>query len=178
MPRLNVVTPEQATGQTGELYAAINSAVGAVPNIYQGVANSPAVLGALLQVGQTLKQGRLSGAEGEAIRLAVSQANGCNYCLAAHTLLGRQAGLNEADVVAVRRGRAGDAKIAALVGFVNAVLRPNGVVSDADVEAVKAAGYDDAQITEALLVIGETTFTNLFNRVHQTSLDFPPAPRI
>jgi uncharacterized peroxidase-related enzyme len=178
MARLNVVTPEQATGQTGELYGAIKSAVGAIPNIYQGVANSPAALGAVLQIGQALKQGRLGGAEAEAIRLAVSEANGCDYCLAAHTLLGRQAGLSDADVVQIRRGRARDSKIAALVGFVNAVLRPNGALSDADIQAVKAAGYDDAQITEALLVIGETTFTNMFNRVHQTPLDFPAAPKI
>jgi uncharacterized peroxidase-related enzyme len=178
MPRLNVITPEQATGQTGELYGAIKSAVGAVPNIYQGVANSPAALGAILQIGKALKEGGLSGAEVEAIRLAVSEANGCDYCLAAHTLLGRQAGLNDTDLVQIRQGRAGNSKLAALVGFVNAVLRPNGALSDAEIQAVKAAGYNDAQITEVLLVIGETTFTNLFNRVHQTPLDFPPAPRI
>lgn len=86
MPRLNVVTPETATGQTQALYAAIKGAVGMVPNIYQGIGNSPAALGGLLGLGEALKKGQLTAAEIEAIKLAVSQAYGCTYCLAAHTL--------------------------------------------------------------------------------------------
>ncbi len=178
MPRLSVVTPAQAAGRTKELYDAIARAAGGVPNIYQGVGNSAAALSALLGMGEALKQGQLSPAEIEAIKLVVSEAYGCTYCLAAHTLLGKKAGLAEADTIGIRRGTVAQPKLAALVKFVGALIGPAARVSDAELEAVRAAGYGDAQLTEALLVVSQTVFTNLFNRVHQTPLDFPAAPAL
>lgn len=178
MSRLNVVTPEQATGQTKELYDAITRAVGGVPNIYQGVANSAAALEGVLHIGAVLGKGQLSGADVEAVKLVVSEAYGCTYCLAAHTLLGKKAGLTEEQTLGIRRGAPQPAKLAALVRFVNAAIQPKGRVSDDDLRAVRAAGYNDAQITETLLTIAQTVFTNLFNRVHQTPLDFPAAPKL
>lgn len=178
MARLNVVTPERATGQTKELYDAIKRAVGGVPNIYQGVGNSAAALEGVLHIGAVLGKGQLTAAEVEAIKLVVSEAYGCTYCLAAHTLLGKKAGLTDEQAIGVRRGAVHDAKLQALVKFVNAAIQPKGRISDEDVRAVKVAGYSDAQITEALLAIAQTVFTNLFNRVHQTPLDFPAAPSL
>jgi AhpD family alkylhydroperoxidase len=178
MPRLNVVTPSQASGRTRELYDGLTKAIGGVPNIYQGIGNSAAALGAALGIGEALKQGQLTAAETEAVKLAVSQAYGCNYCLAAHTLLGKKAGLTDEQAIDIRRGTYGLSKLAALVSFVNAVLHPGARLPDGELQAVRAAGYNDAQITEALMVIAQTVFTNLFNRVHQTPLDFPAAPSL
>lgn len=178
MPRLNVVTPEQATGQTKELYNAIERAVGGIPNIYQGVGNSAAALEGVLHIGEVLKKGRLTSAEIEAIKLAVSETYGCNYCLAAHSLLGKKAGLTDEEVISIRSGASQKPKIGALVKFVNAVIQPQARVSDDEVRAVRTAGYNDAQIAETLLTVAQTVFTNLFNRVHQTPLDFPPAAKI
>lgn len=178
MTRLHVVTPQQSDGRVKELFAGIQASVGMIPNIYQGVANSPAALEGLLHLGKVLGTGQLSGAEIEAVKLVVSQAYGCNYCLAAHTLLGKKHGLTEGETIAVRRGTIEQPKLGALVKFVNAVFRPEGRASDDDVRALRAAGYNDAQITEVVLVIAQTVFTNLFNRVHQTPVDFPPAPGI
>lgn len=178
MPRLNVVTPAQATGQTKALYDAIKRAVGGVPNIYQGVGNSAAALEGVLHIGEVLSKGQLTAAEIEAVKLVVSEAYGCNYCLAVHSLLGRKAGLTEEELIGIRRGTSPQAKIGALVRFVNAVIQPKARISDGEVRAVKAAGYNDAQITETLLTVAQTVFTNLFNRVHQTPLDFPPAAKI
>ncbi len=178
MSRLAVVKPDQATGKTKELYDGIKRAVGGVPNIYQGIGNSAAALEGLLGLGAALGKGALSGAEIEAVKLVVSEAYGCTYCLAAHTLLGRKAGLTEAQTIDARRGALQEPKLGALLAFASNALQPAGRVADEDLRAVKAAGYDDAQITEALLVIAQTVFTNLFNRVHQTALDFPPAPSL
>lgn len=178
MARLNVVTPQQASGRVKELFDGIHASVGMIPNIYQGVANSTAALEGLLHLGKVLATGQLIGAEIEAVKLVVSQAYGCNYCLAAHTLLGKKHGLTESETVAIRRGTIEPPKLGALVKFVNAVMRPEGRATDADVRALRAAGYNDAQIAEILLVIAQTVFTNLFNRVHQTPVDFPPAPGI
>jgi uncharacterized peroxidase-related enzyme len=178
MPRLSVVTPEQATGRTRELYDAIKRAMGGIPNIYQGVGNSAVALDGVLHIGEALKKGRLSAAEIEAIKLAVSQAYGCVYCLAVHSLLGRKAGLSSEELIDIRRGAPRTPKIGALVRFVNALIQPQARLSDDEVRAVKAAGYDDAQITETLLTVAQTVFTTLFNRVHQTPLDFPAAPSL
>ncbi len=178
MARLNVVSPELATGQTKILYDAIRRTAGGVPNIYQGVANSPAALDGVLYIGAVLGKGQLSAAEVEAVKLTVSQIYGCTYCLAVHTLLGKKAGLTDEQAISIRRGTPQQPKLAALVKFVNAAIQPKGRISDDDLRAVKAAGYNDAQITEVLLTIGHTVFTNLFNRVHQTPLDFPPAPSL
>lgn len=178
MARLNVVTPAQATGQTKALYDAIQGAIGMVPNIYQGLGNSPTALEGALHTDGLLKKGQLGGAEIEAIKLAVSQAYGCNYCLAAHTLLGKKAGLSDADALAVRRGNVQQPRLAALVKFVNAAIRPEARIADADLAAIRAVGYSDAQIAEIVQTIAQTVYTNLFNRVHQTPVDFPAAPAL
>lgn len=178
MARLNVVTPAQATGRTKELYAAIEGAIGMVPNIYQGLGNSPTALEGALHTDGLLKKGQLNGAEIEAIKLAVSEAYGCTYCLAAHTLLGKKAGLTDADTLSIRRGTPQQPKIGALVKFVNAVLHPQSRISDAQLAAVKAAGYNDAQLAEIVQTVAQTVYTNLFNRVHQTATDFPAAPAL
>lgn len=178
MSRLNVVTPEQASGQTKELYNAIQHAVGGVPNIYQGIGNSPAALDGLLHIGAVLGKGQLTTVEAEAVKLVVSEIYGCNYCLAAHTLIGKKAGLTDEQAISIRRGTPQQPKLGALIKFVNAAIQPKGRISDDDLRAVKTAGYNDAQITEALLTVAQTVFTNLFNRVHQTALDFPAAPAL
>lgn len=178
MSRLNVVNPTTATGSTKALYDGIVGAIGMVPNIHQGLGNSPAALEGLLQIEGILRKAALSAAEVEAIKLAVSENYRCTYCLAAHTLLGKKAGLSQEETVRIRRGSAATPKLAALIQFVNTAIRPEGVIADADVTAIREAGYTDAQLAEIMLVIGQTVFTNLFNRLHQTDLDFPAAPAI
>ena len=108
----------------------------------------------------------------------MSEAYGCDYCLAAHTLLGKKAGLTEEDTLTIRRNVSTKPGIGALVRFVNAALHPRARVSDAELEALRGAGYNDAQIAETVQVIAQTVFTNLFNRVHKTALDFPAAPAL
>lgn len=178
MPRLNAVSTDQANGRVRELYDGIKKAVGAVPNIYQGIANSPAALDVLLGMGAKLKGGGLSGADTETIKLVVAQVYGCNYCLAVHTMVGRKAGLSEADTIAIRRGAIAEPRLSALVGFVSKAVQPAGKISDEDLRAIRAAGFDDGQITEILMVLAQTVFTTLFNRVNQTEIDFPSAPSL
>jgi len=176
MPRMNVVAVEQANGRVRELYDGLKSAIGAVPNIYRSVANSPAALDILLGMGAKLREGGLTGAQIEAVKLVVSQIYGCTYCLAAHTLVGKKAGLTEADTLAIRRGTIADPGLSALARFVNAAIQPAGRISDEELKAIRGAGFSDAQITEILMVLAQTVFTTLFNRVNQTELDFPAAP--
>lgn len=179
MSRLNTTLSEKMQGQVNELYAAIRQAMGGiVPNVYQGLGNSPQVLKAYLQTDDCLSKGNLSGREREIIALVVSQGNRCEYCLAAHTLIGGKYGLRQDQIRAIRNGNPQEAKIAVLVRFVKAIISQRGAVSDQELADFKLAGYSDAQVPDVILTIAMTIFTNYFNHVHQTVVDFPKAESV
>lgn len=175
MARLHTLTADQATGQTAELFTGIKKAVGMLPNAYASIgSNSPAALQAVLQLDAALGKSTLSRTQIEAIKLAVSAEAGCDYCLAAHTLMGKHAGLGSAAMAAIRAGQpTGDAGTDALTGFARALVASSGTVPAGQVAAIQAAGYSDAQIVDTLLAIAAITFTNLVNRVNDTVIDFP-----
>lgn len=175
MTRLHTVPLEQATGHAAELFAGIKRAVGMLPNAYAAVgSNSPAALQAALDLDGTLRKSSLSAKQIEAVKLAVSAVAECDYCLAAHTLMGKHAGLSGDAMSAIRAGHpTGDDAIDALVRFARLLVGSSGTVAAEQVAAVKAAGYSDAQIVDTLLAIAAITFTNLVNRVNDTVIDFP-----
>lgn len=178
MSRLQTVNPADAAEPAASIFSGIKRAIGKVPNAYATIgSNAPAVLAHVLQTGTVLKQGVLSAAELEAINLTISEQSGCDYCLAAHTLAARQAGYSIEQTRALRAGHFPEqAKTDALIRFVRDVHGSAGTVPAASVEAVRAAGYDDRQIVEALLAVSAIQFTNMLNRVNDTTLDFPRAP--
>jgi uncharacterized peroxidase-related enzyme len=177
MTRLFNQPVSEATGHAAQLFTAIKGAMGKVPNAYATIGNnSPVALEAALNLDGALRKSSLSAKEIEVVKLAVSQDAQCNYCLAAHSMMGARAGLSADAIQGVRHGGpSGDARIDALATFVHTVATTSGDVPAAVVIAVKEAGYSDAQIVDALLAVAAITFTNLFNRVNVTTLDFPPA---
>jgi uncharacterized peroxidase-related enzyme len=178
MNRLYTQPATEATGPAAQLYAAIKSAIGMVPNTYVGIgSNSPAALEAGLHLDAVLKKSSLSGQEIEAIKLAASQVAECDYCLAAHTAISKLHGLTPEAIVALRHGKAsGNLKLDALAAFTRILVNGKGSVPNEALQAVRQAGYTDAQIVDTTLAISSITFTNLFNRINNTQLDFPPAP--
>ena len=178
MPRLNVVSPATASGETKELYDQIEEKFGRVLNIFQGMGNSSAALKAYLSMSAALSAGQLSAEDREVIYLGVSQQNSCNYCLAAHTLVAKGAGMSDEEIVAIRRQTPVAGQHAALLEFVLRVIETKGFVDDEDLASVRAAGYSDGQIAEAIGYIALATYSNLFNHVFDTELDFPAAPEI
>jgi uncharacterized peroxidase-related enzyme len=177
MSRLHTVATAEATGHAAQLFTAIKGAIGMVPNAYVAVgSNSPLALEAALNLDGALKKSSLSAREIETVKLAISEDAGCDYCLAAHTLMGGKAGLSRPAILAVRKGEpSGDARTDALATFAHTLARSSGTVPAEAVAAVQAAGYSDAQIVDTLLAIASITFTNLVNRVNDTVLDFPAA---
>lgn len=175
MSRLHTVTPEQATGRAAELFGAIKGAMGMVPNAYAAIgANSPVALEASLNLDALLRKGSLSAKQIEVIKLAISSLAGCDYCVAAHSLVGKRAGLSVEAVKAIRANApTGDAAIDALASFVRRAAGTSGTVPAAVLAAVKEAGYSDTQVVDALLAVASITFTNLLNRVNDTVVDFP-----
>jgi len=153
---------------------AVKKLLGSVPNMFRIIANSPQTLEGYLGLNGALGNGSLDAQTRERIALAVAQVNGCNYCLAAHSYLGTNfAMLSAAEIAANRRGTSGDEKAAVAVGFATKITNSRGKVSDSELQAVRAAGYSDAEIVEIVGHVAVNTFTNYINEVLGTETDFP-----
>jgi uncharacterized peroxidase-related enzyme len=175
MSRINTPAIDTATGQTAEVYAKIKKMAGSVPNTFAAIgAHGPAALQAILNADGVLAVGSLSKQDQETIKLLVSVAAGCEYCVAAHSLLGKMTGLSQDVLKQLRDGQpTGDAKRDALVRFVKLIATTSGTLDEAEVTAIKNAGYTDAQLVDISLAISVTVFTNVFNRINDTVIDFP-----
>ena len=154
--------------------AAVKEQLGVVPNLFRLVSNSPAALEGYLALSGALAKGALPAATRERIALAVAEINGCSYCLSAHAYLAKKvARLDESEISANRAGHSNDATADAAVRFAAKVARDRGRVDDADLRAMKTAGYDDAQIVEIVLHVALNVWTNYVNLVGGTEIDFP-----
>ncbi len=175
MSRLSVPNLETDTGPSGQVYAQIKKAAGSVPNAYAAIAaHGPAPLKAMLAADAVLAGGTLSRREREIIKLVISAAGGCDYCVAAHSHLAKLAGVKADVLKQIRDGDpTGDAKYDTLINFVRKLAQSSGTVSDEDFAAIKAAGYSDAQLVEISLAFATIVFTNVFNRINDTDIDFP-----
>jgi len=147
MNRISIPTTEQTPTASLPLLAAVHKQLGVVPNLMKLVGNSPAALEGYLSLNGALGKGAIGAKTGERIALAIAEINGCGYCLSAHTYLGKNvAKLDDIEIAANRNGTSSDPKAAAAVRFAAKVALERGHVSDADVRAVKAAGFSDAEI--------------------------------
>ncbi|AEA65271.1 carboxymuconolactone decarboxylase family protein [Burkholderia gladioli] len=175
MSRLSTLAVADATGGTAELFTKIRKAVGKVPNAYATIGtHHPEALAAMLGIDAILAGGTLSKAEIETIKLAVSENAGCDYCIAAHTLAGKFAGLSPEAMRQIRAGEpTGDVKRDALVAYVRSVVSTRGTVPAEQLDHFIAAGFTERQVIEVSLAIASITFTNLVNRANDTTLDFP-----
>ena len=174
MTRLKALDPQDATGRSKELFEGIEAKLGMVPNMMRTMGTSSIVLEGYLDLSTTLGKGTLGGKLGELIALAVAEANACNYCLSAHSFIGEKLANIDADsLYLAREGKNNDPKIEAALTFAQTLVRKGGQTSDADVEAVKAAGYTEGQIGEIVAHVSLNIFTNYFNNTAETEIDFP-----
>jgi uncharacterized peroxidase-related enzyme len=156
------------------LLEAVNKQLGVVPNLFRLVSNSPAALEGYLGLSGALAKGALPAQTRERIALAVAEANGCDYCLSAHSYLAKNlAKLDAAEISANRLGHSSDPKADAALSFALKVVRERGHVNEDAVRAVKLAGYDDAQVIEIVLHVALNIWTNYINSVAATEIDFP-----
>ena len=168
-------TIDDAPAASRALLEGVKKHLGAIPNLFRVIANSPASLEGYLSLFGALNKGTLPAATRERIALAVAEINACDYCLSAHTYLGKKlAKLDDDEILANRRGASNDTKADAAVRFAVKVVRDRGHVGDNDLRAVKTAGYDDAQVIEIVLHVVLNTLTNYVNEVAKTDIDFPP----
>ena len=176
MNRLTIPSLEQSPAASQPLLDAVNKQLGVVPNLFRLVGNSPAALEGYLGLGKALGKGSIGAATGERIALAIAEVNQCGYCLSAHSYLGKNlVKLDDAEIAANRAGGSGNARADAAVRFAVQVARARGHVADAEVQAVKAAGFSEAEIIEIVLHVALNTWTNYINEVARTTIDFPVA---
>lgn len=173
MARVALIDPNTATGETRQLLDAVQAGLGMVPNFIRVLAHSPAALGAFLGLHGIAGAGVLDPLTRERIALAVAEQNACQYCVSAHVAIGREAGLDNSELLANRSGRSADVKAAAALTFARALVEHTGQVSKAEFDAVREAGHSDAEIIEIITHVAMNIFTNLLGKATQVEIDFP-----
>ena len=141
MQRITPINPAEATGKAKQLLDAVQAKIGMTPNLMKTLATAPAALEAYLNFSGALASGTLDAKLREQIALTVAQANSCEYCLSAHSAIGKMVGLKPDEIAASREAHSADAKRDAGLQFAQAVVVQRGEVSDLDLEKAKSAGF-------------------------------------
>ena len=173
MGRLPIQNVESATGSNKDIFAALQKGLGMVPNMAKVMANSPAVLQSWVHFNSSMGGGKLSAAIREQIALLTAESNACTYCLSAHSVLGKMAGLNQAQIDGARHRESSDPRSFAALKFAQAVIDTRGGIGESDIKAVRSAGFSDAEIAEIVGAVALNFFTNFFNRAFDVDVDFP-----
>lgn len=173
MARVALIDPQQTTEDRRALLGEIHQAFGATPNMFRAVANSPAALRSMWGAFGALGGGVLPAKLGEQIAVAIADRNACQYCLSAHTVLGRNAGASEAEMSAAQAGESTDPKTAAILRFALQVVEHRGKVGEPDLRPLRDAGCSDQEIVEILAHVALNLFTNYVNVALAVPVDFP-----
>jgi uncharacterized peroxidase-related enzyme len=173
MSRITVIEKDNANPEQKQLLDAIQSQLGMVPNFLKVFANSPAALRAFLGLHGIASEGSLDPATRERLALALAEQNACQYCVSAHSAIGRKAGLDGAEIEANRSGTSLDSKAAAAVKFALALSEHKGKVTTAEILEVRAAGYSESDIVEIITHVGMNILTNIVGKASQIEIDFP-----
>ena len=152
---------------------AVNAKLGKVPNIFQTFAHSPAVLNFYMAGSEALGGTSISAALREQIALVVAGKNGCDYCASAHTAIGKGEGLSDEETQKNLNGQASDEKAQAALDFAAKIVESRANIADADLTALTDAGYSEGEALEIVTVVAFNIFTNYFNHVADTDVDFP-----
>lgn len=173
MNRISLIDRASTSNDRKALLDEIHGAFGATPNMFRVVANSPAALRSMWGSFGALGAGTLGARLGEQIAVAVADRNDCEYCLAAHTALGKKAGASAEEMAAAQAGRAGDPRTQAALSFAIKLVDQRGQLSDADVQGLHDAGFNDEAIVEILAHVALNLFTNYVNVAFAVPVDFP-----
>lgn len=178
MPRIQPVDYKSSDSPAAELLRSVNKNMGTVPNLIATMAHSPAVAKGYLSFSQSLSAGKLPSRLREQISLVVGETNNCDYCISAHTELGKRVGLTEPETCDARRATSSDGKEQAALEFARKLVQDRGIVTDADLEQLRQVGYNHGEIGEIVANVALNIFTNYFNHVAGTEIDFPAAPEL
>jgi uncharacterized peroxidase-related enzyme len=178
MPRIQPLDYQKATGEAKQLMEKVQSDWGLLPNAIRTLAHSPAALRGYLDLMRSLGGGVLPATLREQIAVTVAEANGCDYCVAAHYAIGKSVGLSEDTLTDSRRGTSTDSKEDVALRFARRLVENSARVTDDDVARLRRGGYGDREIVEIVANVALNIFTNYFNHVARTDVDFPAVPEL
>lgn len=173
MPRISALEIENADPKAQTLLNTAKKKMGMVPNLFKSLAHSPTALESYLTMSSTLGEGTLSPKTREQIAVATAGFNHCEYCASAHTTIGKSLKIEGEELALNLKGESNDPQTRTLLSFVGAVLESRGEVSNAQLQAIRDAGYTEGQIAEIVANIALNTLTNYFNNIARTEIDFP-----
>lgn len=173
MSRVQIVDPKSAPPAARQLLEAVQAQLGVTPNFIRVLANSPKALEGFLGLYGAAGQFSLDKAMQERIALTVAEGNACDYCVSAHTAIGRHAGLSGSEMLLNRQGNSADAGAAAIVAFARALNDNLGEVTTTEFDAARAAGLTDAEIVEIIALVALNVFTNILGKATRVDIDFP-----
>lgn len=173
MSRIETITHDNASPAQQALLEAVKNKLGVVPNFLAVLGQSPDALQAFLGLHHVAGSGQLDPQTRERIALVVAQDNSCEYCVSAHSAIGRKAGLSNDEITANRKGASHDQKAHAAVTFAQTINEHKGDLSDAEFQAIRNAGYSDAEIVEIIVHVGMNILTNMIGKISDVEIDFP-----
>ena len=177
MQKFTVPTKEEVSENNQTIFDNLQKGLGFVPNLYAYYAKNDTALGDYLALQN--RKSTLKAKEREVINLVVSQVNGCRYCQSAHTVLGKMNGFSEEEVLEIRGGSASfDSKLDALTKFTKSVVEHRGRATEEAKAAFFEAGYNEANLIDAVIVIGDKTISNYIHNLTGFEIDFPLAPEL
>jgi uncharacterized peroxidase-related enzyme len=173
MPRIKPLTVQTVSEDGAQILTAINAKIGMIPNLYASIAHSPAALNAALAFGDAMSKSSLSAALKEQLALVIAGANTCDYCASAHTAIGNGAGVSQDELASNLQGESSDPKTQAFLTLAKSIVEKRGWLVDSDLQDARAAGITEAETVEVVATVAINTFTNYFNHIAQTEIDFP-----
>jgi len=175
MKTLNPISINEANENSRIILESINKKIGMIPNLYAAMGASDKLLGGFLAFQETIKSGEFTNKEYEGIALATSQVNECNYCLSAHTTLGKMNGFSEEETLNIRTNTIADSKLNALVSLASEISASKGHPTQESIDTFFNEGYSKAAFAELIAVIALTTITNYVFHSGGFEIDFPLA---
>jgi uncharacterized peroxidase-related enzyme len=173
MARVPLIQTTDAPGKSRELLETTQAKIRMVPNLYRALSASPAALQAYIQLAETLNSGVLPAKTRESLAVAIAEANRCEYCLSAHTAIGKMVGLNDEAILQARDGKSDDPKLGAILELTRKMVLNRGQLAPGDFDAAERAGVTHAEFAEIAAHVGLHTFSNYFNNLVNTDIDFP-----
>ena len=173
MSRIHIINESNANSEQQVFLNAIQNKLGIVPNFLKVFANSPTALRAFLGLHSVSEDGSLDAITRERIALAIAQQNQCQYCVSAHTAIGKKSGLDSTEIKSNRSGTSQNEKASIAIKFAQTLVEYNGEITTEELNEVRIAGYTDADIVEIITHVGMNILTNIIGKVSQVDIDFP-----
>jgi len=178
MSRITPIEKDQAAGNIKPVFEQMQKNMGIVPNIFLNMANSPEALQGYLKLSELCGKTSLSKHLQEQLALVIAECNHCNYCLSAHSVIAKGVGLMDQEILNARKGHSQNPKDEAILLFAKSVFDKKGNISDKEIHDLKSHGVSDKELCEIMLILTLNFYTNYFNKIVNTEIDFPIASKL